>query len=474
LLEPREKTVKILKALQDPVFFCEDPYFLGLKPFPKQAEVLRKFYEGNYTELVLIAGNRSGKTTLASIFASYEAFKLLIKPDPAAYYGLTPGSLIFIIVVATSEKQASDTIFREIFNRIARSPFFREFRPRFLNNEIIFPSKGIHILCGTSSSASLVGRNVKLAIFDELARFEESTSKRGAWNVYTSLKRSTATFGSEGYCISISSIRHSSDIMMQLYQQAQTNPKMLALKYATWEFNPRISFEDLQYERQRDPATFWRDFGSVPFAGTMQYFSNPDVIPFDSSVPNNLELMAKGLTPTFDASATYVLAGDPALKHDAFGLALIHEAEPEQYIVDGAYRFAPEKGVELSPIEIKNFILKVVHLAPVVVAVFDTWQFPELQEEIASTGVLVVNHIVRKEDYDRFKEACYRRTIKLCEYPWLRQEFRQLQIINAKKVDHPPGGSKDVADAVVNSLYGITELLPRRSYPLNVVTTFRG
>jgi len=470
-IDPKDRTIKILKALDDPVFFAEDSYFLGCELYPKQAEVLKEFYEGGFRELVLISGMRSGKTFLASVFAAYEAFKLLTKADPIEYYGLAPGSLIFIVVVATSEKQAYDTIFNEIRNRIVRSPFFREYRPRFLMNEIIFPTKNIRILCGTSLSASSVGRNVKLAIFDELARFEESTSKRGAWEVYTSLKRSTSTFGDEGYCISISSIRHQTDIMMTLYRQAETNPKMLALRFATWEFNPRFKLEDFEDELNRDPLAFWRDYGSTPMAGRMPFLPNPDIVPFDSGIPNNLELLAEGLSTRFNREASYVLAGDPAIRHDAFGLALVHETTPGEYVCDGLFRFKPSRGIDLSPVEVKNFVLKVLDSCNVTDVVFDTWNFPELQEEIRLRGVLVHNHIVRKEDYDRFKELVYRRGIRICEYPILRQELEQLQIVNVRRVDHLPGGSKDVADALMNALWCIIESTPR-SVPLNVVKVF--
>jgi len=452
-----------------PMFGWEDVYFepiVRIEPIGvRETYDLSVPHEGHAFVANGIIVHNSGKTFLASCFAAYEAFKLLIKPDPAAYYNLAPGSPIFIVVVATSEKQAYDTIFNEIKQKLMRSPFFREYHPRFLMNEIIFQSKNVRILCGTSSSASLVGRNVKLAIFDELARFEESTSKRGAWEVYTSLKRSTATFGKEGYCISISSIRHPNDIMMTLYRQAQTNPRMFALKFATWEFNPNFKLEDFKFELQRDPLAFWRDFGSKPFAGQAPFFANIDVVPFDSSIPNNLELLARGEKTYFNEEATYVLAGDPAIRHDAFGLAIVHEVEPGQYVCDGLYRFKP-MGTDLSPVEIKNFILRVLDHCNVITAVFDTWNFPELQEEIRSHGVEVLNHIVRKEDYDRFKEFCFKRCIRICDYPILRQELEQLQIVNVKRVDHPPGGSKDVADALVNALWAISEFQPE--LPLNV------
>ena len=469
-MDVAERTYVILKALSDPVFFCEHPYFLGMKLFPKQAAILRQFYSGNYRELVLVAGMRSGKTVLASCFALYELFKLLILPDPAAHYGLAPGSLIFVVAVAVSEEQARDTIFHEIVSKIPRSPFFREFRPKIYANEVRFPSKNVVLLCGTSSSASIVGRNVKCAIFDELARFEESTSKRGAWQVYTSLKRGTATFGKDGIVIVISSPRHTGDIVMQLYERSKRLDHVLGLRYATWEFNPRISFEDLQDELKADPISFWRDFGAQPLSSLEVYFRNPEILPFDSSITNVLEALIHDVE--LETQYPHVLAGDPALRHDAFGLATGFKAPDGTIIIDGMWRFSPEELGEINPIEVKDFIKRAARALNVEVCVFDTWNYPEAQTELRQMGLIVENHVVRKEDYDRFRELCYQKSIRMCDYEVARTEFENLRIVNARRIDHPVGGSKDVADAVVNCVWALTETVRKRTLPLNIVRSF--
>jgi len=68
------KISEVLKAVDDPTYFVKSPYFLDLKPYPKQAEILERFYEGNYSELVLVAGMTFDKTFLAILIALYEAF----------------------------------------------------------------------------------------------------------------------------------------------------------------------------------------------------------------------------------------------------------------------------------------------------------------------------------------------------------------------------------------------------------------
>ena len=57
-------------------------------------------------EMVLSIGRRSGKTFLAAAVAAYETYKLLLKGNPQAYYGLPAANNIQIISVATDKDQA--------------------------------------------------------------------------------------------------------------------------------------------------------------------------------------------------------------------------------------------------------------------------------------------------------------------------------------------------------------------------------
>jgi len=142
----------------------------------------------------------------------------------------------------------------------------------------------------------------------------------------------------------------------------------------------------------------------------------------------------------------YCLAGDPALKHDRFGLALGHKEE-DTIIIDGALAIGAER--EINPIEVQKFILKIADHFTLREAVFDTWYYPETLELLRAQGTRVENHIVKKQDYDNFKRLVYQQKVLLPNYNILREEFATL-ITTGKKVDHPRRGSKDVADAVVN------------------------
>lgn len=458
----------ILKASSDPVFFAEHPFFLGLKLYPKQAEILRQFYSGNYTDLILVAGMRSGKTFLGSVIAAYEAFQILSMDNPQAYWGLADTSPIFILNVARSEQQAKDTVFAQIEPKIRGSPFFLRFKPRFRTSSIYFPTHYLTILSGTSSAASMVGRTAKAVIFDELARFEE-TEKRGARMVWSSLSHSTLTFKQDGHRIVISSPVHPGDIVMELYRMAQTHPNMLGLKIPTWEMNPNISFEDLRPELEKDPASFWRDYGCEPSKSTSTFFRDPARIRRVMTGPNLLELLDSPQLPALVTAKEYILAIDPALRNDAFGIAIGHLDPSGIIIIDGAYRFVPEAG-EISPFEVKAYIRKVASLFPVSTILFDLWHFPELLEELRILGVHLEFHRVSAEDYFILREKIYRGEIQLPKYEVLYDELSRLVQKSATKVDHPSSGSKDVADCVANITQWLQNM--KRSHLPHLVEVF--
>jgi len=445
----------IMKASKDPIFFAEHPFFLGVTLYPMQKEILKAFYEGNYRELILLIGRRGAKTFVASIFALYETFKLLILDDPAAHYALASGTKLFIMAIAVSEEQARDTIFSQIKTKLQRSPFFKRSGPKIYSLEIRFPRKNVIIYCGTSSSASMVGRDVKCLIIDEIAKFDDSkTSKRGAWNVYNSLSRNTALFGNEGKKIILSSPIHVDDIIMNLYARSQQFDNMLGIHCTTWEANPNVSFDDpeMQMELAKDPISFWTDFGCKPSSITEFYFGNREILKVTEQ-RNLLELFAEG-RPLTVPPRTYVLAGDPALKHDAFGIGLGH-LEYDEYHIDGLWRLKPEGLTELDPFKVCDFILNIIDKFHPIYTVFDSWFFLEMQERIKRKGVPVLTHMVKKEDYDRVKELFYKEKLVICDYPFVLEELKNLKLYRGKKVDHPPGGSKDVSDVLANVVWAL-------------------
>ena len=443
---------KVMRADLDPAYFLTDPYFLGLKPWPKQIEIFRKFYKSGKRMLIWVSGMRSGKTfMLGRCFAAYELFKLLTR-DYEQILGLAPDSPLFITMVAVAEKQIQDTAFYQLRASVLNSPFFQSFRPRITTETITFRARpNVIVRALATESATAAGRTSKATCLDEVSGLKDTPGPAGLRNVFATLRNSTETFGKEGHVFVFGSISQSNNILT-LYEQWKDSPDAMCLITPTWEVNPNITRESLKELELRDPLTFWRDFGCVPYASLDVYYRDQSILQFENR-PNLLQMLREGLE--VHGEGPYVLAGDPALKHDNFGLVLARRHGDELYI-DGMLQFSPLGKGELNPIEISDFILKVVDTLSVEAVVFDTWHFTEAQERIRRKGVPVYNHIVRKPDHDRVKELLYQRKLHLLNYEPFIKEVRAL-VVDGNKVTHPRGGHDDICSALANAVWLLNE-----------------
>ncbi|MCK4826036.1 hypothetical protein KA005_60370, partial [bacterium] len=381
---------------------------------------------------------------------------------------------------------------------------------------IYFKPKRVHVKTLGSSAISAVGRNVKCAVIDEMAKFETEEGKRSGKFVFDSLTRSTGRFGFEGLTFSIGSILHENDPLMTEYYKAlerKVNPHMIGWKFTSLEMNPYFSIEEYEAHKARDPTTCARDFDCIPEHAGMHFYGNRDLIRIEPSLPNKLEPFIKfcdhkwakakrkmselrRYNPDDDKdskifrealsklskefrhmkpdmvkeSFPHVLGGDPAIKRDAFGLAIAYKRilplsqRPQMVIkvneqvisteitIDGLYRFRPKKetGVEVDATFVSFVCAEASKWFGVRRAAFDTWNFPSTQQAIRGTGASVAEggHVVKLEDCENFKDRQYYRTIRICNYPFIVGEMKDL-IKKGNKVDHPKKGSKDVYDAAV-------------------------
>ena len=96
----------------------------------------------------------------------------------------------------------------------------------------------------------------------------------------------------------------------------------------------------------------------------------------------------------------------------------------------------------------------------------DSWNSAEAIQKLNAKGYTAEVLSVDKTTvpYEQLKAALYENRISYYEYPPLLQELRELEHDRVKKkIDHPPRGGKDVADALaacVNSLIEHSASMP--------------
>lgn len=308
-LPPRKQTQHVLKAIRDPVYFCNCEYLLNVKLRPVQAKIIREFYTTVdnlplYNEGICVAGMRGGKTYTAAAIELYEAFLLSVHHDPAAVWGLEKGSKIFLMNVAPQATQSKETIFDAVKTRIEYSPYFLnlinpEPKKDMFTDYVIIRKKNVMMRSLGSASTTGVGRTVKFAAFDELAKFERQEGKSDVDKIYSSLSSSTLTFGLYGKRFSIGSVWHAADKLCQLYDLStaadstgkKLHSRMIGWKYESIEMHPDLDMTEINERMKTDPSGILRDFFNIPGAAGGNYYVNTSILKVNDKIPNKIEVI---------------------------------------------------------------------------------------------------------------------------------------------------------------------------------------
>jgi len=85
---------------------------------------------------------------------------------------------------------------------------------------------------------------------------------------------------------------------------------------------------------------------------------------------------------------------------------------------------------------------------------YDGWQSASSIQRLRKRGVnaRVVSVDRNLSAYDTLKEMINLGRLRICDYEPFFEEARRLRLVRGTKVDHPPGGSKDVTDAVAGAV----------------------
>lgn len=455
--------------------------FYGLKMDNEEMELILKWKKENkttwepdrkYKELVVMAGMKGGKTTLASFFVQIEEYELYKLGHPWKHYGFTPGKEIHITNVATDKDQARDTIFADVKASIERSPYFKRRQPRERGNSFWFDDTHVVIKSGHSNSSSLVGKLNKMVLLDELDRFQTRGGKYSADEVYKALNRTTDPFKADGHTISISSLMHEKGKMVELYMKSKEIPTMLGFWLAEWEMKPEDYGKDYfefsgikipmehKNEFNKDPEGFLRDKACAMGYTRGKFFRMPYKIDECFKTSHN-----EGFRSPLDEydrftagvkgrdGVKYFMHGDASYNHCSYFICLGHR-EGESAVIDLLRGFKPTNEIGEIDVEmVKEFVMSVIDLYPnLELFTYDTWAAADLKQAIDKRGKRTDNLYILKQQYEFLKEMIYANRLKCFHSPVLIDELKALELIG-DKVDHPVGGSKDCADTVAGVVW---------------------
>lgn len=181
---------------------------------------------------------------------------------------------------------------------------------------------------------------------------------------------------------------------------------------------------------------------------------------------------------------------DPSYRRDSLGFCMAHVSgwrdvvrrNPDTqenykerapiYVVDFILRVVPPTGAEIILGDIRRMIYELTAHGYLITTVsMDSYQSVDGLQQLSQKGynALDISVDTTPDPYDNLKTALYEDRLFYYEYPPLLEELRKLeQKWNAqkkRKIDHPPRGGKDAADALAGCLWTLSQNSPS-SQPL--------
>lgn len=482
--------------------FIDDPYYLGLGSQCCDAvrETLQAIFDPQaaYLEAALIWGIGTGKSFLTSVADAYIAYRVLCLRDPQEYYGFAKGSTLAIVNFSVTATQAHKVVFSEVRERIDNAPCFQQ--PGFkrdtkIGSELRWPDSNVVIFPGNSQATSAIGYNVLAAVVDEasfLPDVDNSVRVAGvageyrydaAEELYNAiakriLSRGNRRFKRDSLLCMISSPRYVDDFLERKALEARHNPHIYHTRKPTWEGTQRdklsgVTFDDptcgkvpVEFREQftRNPEKARRDLGAVPSEAIGGFFSDPSAIKAHVSKTLQSPFDAAGaLLPSFRGNGKPPLHihVDLGLRRDACGIAGAYSGAG---MVTAAFykRITPaDHGGEIDFEQVRQFIvdLRDKYGWRIAKVTFDGWQSVDSRQLLQKAGIATDELSVDRstQAYDTLKELLLTDKLDYYEDEQLFGELRRLELVKGKKVDHPPGGSKDVADALAGAVFGAAQ-----------------
>lgn len=404
----------------------------------------------------------SHNTMLASIVATYEAYKCLELYNPQEYYGLAPDNPIFILNVATAAPQARH-LYNEIRSRIRNGFYFRDklnqeasseeysyLLTQFdkdTNEKLIRQGRdkelikgSIIIQCGHSNSNSLMGSGIICLIFDELAYFNDGSGKTGGTKVYSDLVPATKAFRHKdgtpaARIVEISAPAGKSGVFYSNYKISMEpeGEHMMAFQFPTWECSPIIkSKQDLDTEFKKNEAEATVRYGAEFSATMTSVFFPPECI--DECIDHNSFCMEKG-TPYHK----YYMHVDPALTSHNYALIVLHQEifldreskeRKRKVIIDHIRKWSPSPGKEVSITEVENYIIKLCSKFHIVSITFDDWNSASTIQKFRKKGLPVQKTSFRSSYkqliYGELRDLVVEKRLSLIPDELLIGEFKSL------------------------------------------------
>jgi hypothetical protein len=483
--------------------FIDDPEYSDFKQFLWPAvrgqlmEIAESYESGLHDDWTLEEPIGSGKSETAACLGAWLIHRLLCMRDPQAHFKIAPGNFITVLCMSRSSEQAKRIVFHKIHNRVRRSPWFkaRGYLPDTrIKSELRF-RKGVVCYPGNSHEEVALGYDIIYATLDEANRFQLKTGHDNAVEVHNELKRRiTSRFIEyrEGLIVAISSSTHD----LSFTRRREADPTTVYRRRTILDMWPSSKLRHLQEvlhrghpymvprrlvpEMQRNSDVFFRDFYSVAASGEHPYmpdyewlldhaagepaWSEDSLTVENWLVPTKLGLVGKRQL-VLDSRPRFVHV-DLGHTRDSAGFAVAHVAgdckRADEYrplvSIDVCGRIDPRQtGGEVNFAYVRGLIYDLRRRGFNVYSVtYDGFASEESIQQLKLHGYKAEEYSVDREmtAYEELKECLLEGRLIYPKQEALLREISRLQHDPVRdKVDHPEGGSKDMADAVAGAVH---------------------
>ena len=467
-------------------FICSPHYLNKDKEiYPGVLEAAEELNNGTYVEAIMTGGIGSGKTTLALYTNAYQLYLLSCMRSPHKQFGLDPSSEILLVFQSMTLQLAKGVDYQRFRSMIEGSPYFYKHYPfdKQLHSKLVFPNR-VEVVPVSGSETAAIGQNVMGGLIDELnymSVVEKSkvAVDKGTYDqailLYNSIaRRRKSRFMENGklpgiLCL-VSSKKYPGQFTDQKVAEAEKDPSIFVYDKRVWDIKPD-------------------DFGNQGwfpvFAGDLT--RKPRILERDDEVDDEDRALVVSVPEEFRLefekdviNALREIAGVSTLARHPFFLEVqkVHTSfKPRESIFSQPVVDFVEQRLTLLK---RNFwnpdIPRFAHcdlalsgdsagLAIGTVQGFRSVssdpEQPAYMPEIWVDGVLEVRPPKNCEILlGKIREVLIvlkKMGLNIPVHPKLQKEMLMLEKnVKTGKIDHPPGASKDLSDALAGIVYGLT------------------
>lgn len=290
---------------------------LGVRLYPNQAETVQGYLQSGKPNLLLLAGRRSGKSLLSDLLVLWDA----VIGDYSAF--LMEGEPRYIIIISTRADNAQLHI-KQCSRLLRHSKELRKLIAEEKSDRLTLKN-GVVILSLPASARSVRGYGCSLLVLDEAAFFVDvSESNQSAEEILTAAEPTMATFDG-GHVVITTSPSAPVGLVYDLCERKLEN--WYLVKRTTQEMNPTIKSGVIDRALARDEESARSEYFAEWRAAVEAFLSSEKV---DQCINHSMTQVERA-----ESGKSYVLACDPAVMRDSYGLLVAH-SDKGRMIVDYA------------------------------------------------------------------------------------------------------------------------------------------